>query len=101
MMEYKTLYANDDNTTMVEMTIDGKVLNQAIPNGADQTEFDTNVKQAMAVFANEISVNQPTFTPTVDTVVQVSKLPVIPPADLVELPPAPEPTVEVPDPTVA
>jgi len=65
-MEYKTLYANDNGTVKVRMTIDGKVLEQDF----DVDNLDENVKVGMAVFKAELANAQPepTFTPETVTV---------------------------------
>jgi len=50
-MQYEQLYANDNGTVKVRMTIDEYVLEQDI----DFTDnFDADVKQAMAVFKAEL-----------------------------------------------
>jgi len=65
-MKYETLYANDNGTVKVRMTIDGKVLEQDF----DVDNLDENVKAGMAVFKAELANAQPepTFIPETVTV---------------------------------
>jgi len=71
-MKYETLYANDNGTIKVRMTIDGKSLEQDF----EADNLDENVKVGMAVFKAELANAQPepTFTPETVTV-KPSELP--------------------------
>ena len=71
-MKYETLYANDNGTVKVRMTIDGKVLEQDFATD----NLDENVKTGMAVFKAELANAQPDPTFTTETVtVTPSELP--------------------------
>ena len=65
-MKYETLYANDNGTIKVRMTIGDNVLEQDF----DAENLDENVKVGMAVFKAELANAQPepTFTPETVTV---------------------------------
>ena len=78
-MNYETLYTNDNGTAKVRMTINGNVLEQDIDMGADASEFDTNVKNAMAIFNAELTANHAPdpYIPPLDTPVTVTSLPTI------------------------
>jgi len=79
-MQYETLKINDNGTARVKMSIDGHVLEQDFYLASD---FEENVKQGMAVFKSELDRNiQPDITVPLETVVDVTTLPTIPPEDL-------------------
>lgn len=70
-MEYEVLYANDNGTVKVKMTIGDRVLEQDF----EAENLDENVKQGMAIFQSELKNNSPVEVSEniIGQVVQVKK----------------------------
>lgn len=77
-MKYETLYANDNGTVKVRMTIDDHILEQDF----DASDLDTNVKKGMAVFKSELERNA-SIMPNIEVgkTFNVTDLPTIPEED--------------------
>ena len=68
-MNYTVLQTNDDNTALVEMNIDGNLLNQNIDIGESQDEFISNIEEAMASFNTQLQANLPSTTTDIDSLI--------------------------------